>query len=625
MDEPSELQQLRQILLAPEVSALASLEQALDRLQHQIHDPEKLSNLLAPIVADVVRRGDPTLSRAIIKAITPHLDRALREKVIQDVHGISNALAPASTAAIAAHFASDPRAAAQDLGPLMGAAIKEQIRGERDAMIDALYPVIGSTISKYLSETLATLVRTINERIESRLSLRSLQLKMRSLFTGVSEAELLLRESLPLSIEAAFLIHKSSGLVIAQAQNPNAAALDPDLLSGMLTAIRNLFNDSMNVPGTAKELDQIEYGESKIVLEVAGYCYLAAVVRGIPDNRLRTLLRTTLSSIVEQHGEAIATFSGHSDAVPESVRGTVRDLVDRPSSLRESQRTRRPYGVMAAGALLLLLVCTPFFVYLYRNHVDRQKEAGISGALLATRSSSLRDIVVDVDRNTVHLTGHAPNEYQRQRAGEIASRVSGGLTIDNVIIVGDASPFPVLLASRVGEIVTALNTVNGIYIESQFQDGSLILAGVAADSSLLEKITRSFEQLPGLETFVNRVNAVDMEVTRRLLFKTNSTVIRPGDQQVPAVVKSILDQTPWSRLLIIGHSDEVGGEPVNRRIATGRAAAARAALLKLGVRPDRMRIEAEPGPPPGETSSGADSLNRCVRFVLLPSELGGLK
>lgn len=619
--EPSELQQLRQLLIAPEASALADLERNLDLLQHQIHDPEKLSGLLAPIIADVIRRGDPALSMAIVKAITPLLDHALRGKVTEDVRAIAGALAPASTGAIAMHYASEPQEAAQDLAPLMSAAIKEQIRGERDAMIDALYPVIGSTISKYLSETLTTLVRTINERIESHFSFHSLALKVRSRVTGVSEAELLLRESLPLRIEAAFLIHKSSGLVIAQAQNPNAVSLDPDLISGMLTAIRSLFNDSMNTAVSARELDQIEYGESKIVIEAAGYCYLAAVVRGIPDEPFHKLLRTTLATIVQQYGSAVEQFSGRSEAVPPGVRQSVREFVDGPKP-GSSARHRRPYGAMAAGLLLLLLICVPVFLNVYRNNLDRNTEKRISSALISAHPSALRNILVKVDRDNVYLSGIAPNEYLRQRAGEIAAEVSPGITLENGVAVNGGSPFPILLQLRTEEIVAALNTVNGVYLESRLQNGELIITGVAADSSLHGQINRTFEELPGLRAFSDHVKTGEMEIARRLLFNIGAVTIRPGDREVPAVVKGVLDRTPWSKLLIVGHSDELGGEGVNRRIAAGRAAAAQTALRGLGVPSDRIVLEGRPGPPSGIISNGADSLSRCVRFILLSRESG---
>jgi outer membrane protein OmpA-like peptidoglycan-associated protein len=221
------------------------------------------------------------------------------------------------------------------------------------------------------------------------------------------------------------------------------------------------------------------------------------------------------------------------------------------------------------------------------------------------------------------LSGNSPNEYQRQRAEEIAAQVSPGTTIDNAIIADAASPFPILLRMRAEEIVAILNTVNGIYLEPHFQNGDLLLTGVAADSSLLEHITRTFENLAGLQTFTIQVKTGEMEIARRLLFDLNSVTIRLSDRLVPALVKSVLDRTPWSKLKIIGHSDEIGGEVVNRRIATGRAAAVQLALRRLNVRSDRILIEGRPGPPTESAANGADSLNRCVRCILVPTHSRG--
>jgi len=617
MAESSEIQQLRELLLAPEVSARIDLERDLDAIRHQIRDPEQLSKLLAPVVADVVRRGDPALSLAILRAITPLIDRALREKAEQDTAAISSALAPASTGSIALHYASAPKAAAQDLAPLMSAAIEEEIRGERDAMIDALYPVIGSTISKYLSETLATLVRTINERIESHLSLRSLGRKLRSRITGVSEAELLLRESLPLNVEAVFLIHKSSGLVVAQAQNPDSPPLDPDLLSGMLTAIRSLFNESMNTPGPARELDQIEYGESKIILEVAGYCYLAAVVRGIPDEAFRQTVRTTMASIVQMHGDAIAEYSGSPASVPGSLTRGIQELVQPSKAPLEVRRAHKPYAVLTLGCLLLLLACIPLIIHIHRNSIDRDTEARTIAAFLSVRPSLFNGIAVKADRGNVQLSGNVPNDFLRARAEEIARIASPGMTIENRITADAAPPFPLLTGLRTNEIVAALNTIDGIFLESRYQAGDLAITGTVADSSLADKVARTFQALPGVRSFDSRVNVGAHEIARRLLFDMNSVKIRPMDNAVLWALKDILGRTPWSKLLITGHSDEVGGEDVNRRIAMGRAIAAQTALRRLGVTTERLLIEGKPGPPPGNTAVGPDSLSRCARFRLL--------
>jgi hypothetical protein len=52
------------------------------------------------------------------------------------------------------------------------------------------------------------------------------------------------------------------------------------MIGGMLTAIRSFVNEWISSSGNTSELDEIDYGRSKIMLEVAGYCYLAVVVDG---------------------------------------------------------------------------------------------------------------------------------------------------------------------------------------------------------------------------------------------------------------------------------------------------------------------------------------------------------
>jgi outer membrane protein OmpA-like peptidoglycan-associated protein len=621
----SEIDQLRELLLAPEVSALINLERSLDALEHEIHDPAELSRLLAPVIAEVVHRGDPALSMAIIRAITPLLDRALKDKVLEDPMSVSAALAPASTGALALHYAQAPQAAAHDLAPLMSAAIKEEIRGERDAMIDALYPIIGSTISKYLSETMATLTRTINEKIESRLSFGTLGRKLRAQFMGVTEAELLLKESLPLRVDAAFLIHKSSGLVIAQFQNPQLPSLDPNLLSGMLTAIRSFFNESMNGNATAHELDQIEYGESKIVLEVAGYCYLAAIVRGTPDDSFRQLLRTTMASIIEQHGSVIAAFAGNSGTVPEDVSVSVQEVVRYSRSGSAKGHSGRPYGVILAGCILLLALGIPLGIHMYRNYLDGVKESRTVAALRTALPVPLSDVNVVVDRETLHLSGRVSNEFQRDKAAKLAATAAPGMTVDNRIVSDPAPPFTQLTTLRVKEVVSTLSTIDGVYLDSKCQDGDLVLTGAAADSSLAEKIARTFQSLPGLRAFDNRVAVGDLEISRRLHFAVNSSDIRPGDRTALDTVKTILDRTPWSLLQISGYSDDLGSDEVNRRIALGRAVSAESALLALGIPPQRIRIQATPGPPPGVAAGNAHSVSRCVRFELLRTNPAGAR
>ncbi len=617
MAVPSEFQQLRELLLTPEVTSLNTLQQDLEALQRQVQDPVQLSRLLEPVLVEMIRRRDPATSLAILKTVTPLLDQAIREKIEQDRTAMTQALAPASTEAIAIHYANTPASAARDLAPLVGAAIKEQIRSERDAVIDALYPVIGSTISKYLSETLNTLVERMNERIESHLSLGAISRKIRSRVTGVSEAELLLRDSLWCTVDAAFLIHKASGLVIAQSQNQEAPALDSDLLSGMLTAIRSLFNESMNTGRSARELDQIEYGESRIVLEGAGTCYVAAVLRGIPNEAFRTQLRETVSMIVQLPGEHIAEFVGDVTRVPDSVGHSMEKLVRGSYGSTPARRSSKPRAVIAVGLLLLIAACIPLGVYLYRNNTDRNTEIRTMAVLRATDSVSFRDVTVEANRGVLRLTGSVANEYQRERAGLAAGIGPPAPLIENHIAPGPAPPFPVLLTTSTGAITSALNTMDGVYLDVQWKGPELIVSGIAPDSSTAENIRRTFADLPGLRSFQHLVSPGRNDIAPRLLFDVNSIEVGPAGHAVLKQVHDIVEETPWSTLRIIGHSDLSGDRSGNQRIALGRARAAQAVLLRSGIPAARMIVEGNPAPPPGSTPVAQDSLSRCVRFTLL--------
>ena len=123
----------------------------------------------------------------------------------------------------------DRESISRSIGPEMGKAIKAQIELERDAMVDALYPVIGSTIAKYMVEV----VNAINEKVENALSIEGIKRKIRAKIQGVSEAELILQEAIPYEVQAIFLIHKGSGLIIRELQPDLAHQLESDLLAGM--------------------------------------------------------------------------------------------------------------------------------------------------------------------------------------------------------------------------------------------------------------------------------------------------------------------------------------------------------------------------------------------------------
>ena len=110
------------------------------------------------------------------------------------------------------------------------------------------------------------MMREINDKLESSLSPERISRKFKAKFQGMSEAELLIQETTPLTVKAVFLIQTQSGLVISAVQDSEREQLESDMVAGMLTAIRAFVNDCISQSGTIAEIDAIEYVTSTIVL-----------------------------------------------------------------------------------------------------------------------------------------------------------------------------------------------------------------------------------------------------------------------------------------------------------------------------------------------------------------------
>jgi peptidoglycan-associated lipoprotein len=107
-------------------------------------------------------------------------------------------------------------------------------------------------------------------------------------------------------------------------------------------------------------------------------------------------------------------------------------------------------------------------------------------------------------------------------------------------------------------------------------------------------------------------------------FAFDSAAIRHSEDANLQSVASALNSDPSTKLLIEGNCDERGTEEYNRALGERRALAARQALAKMGVDPERVRtISYGKDKPvdPGHDDS-AWSQNRRDDFVLLHPKTG---
>jgi hypothetical protein len=205
---------------------------------------------------------------------------------------------------------SDRDALIAAITPILGDIIRQKIRDSRQEMIEALYPIIGETVIRAVTETIQDLRRRIDAQMRQSLRAGSLWRRIRARLTGVSESDLLLLDSLPFKVADIFLIHRETGLLLNHLSLAPAPTDDSDLVSGMLTAIRDFVHDAFATEGDG-ELDEIQYSDDHFILiEAAQLVYLAVAIEGTQPTGFRAKLRERIIEINHHFEPELRYFDG---------------------------------------------------------------------------------------------------------------------------------------------------------------------------------------------------------------------------------------------------------------------------------------------------------------------------
>ncbi|WP_242062033.1 OmpA family protein [Nostoc punctiforme] len=604
-------QKLQQILVGHQLAEVDNfinqLEEKLKKLEYQIYEPQELINLLLPSISELLKLKIAESKEEIIEIIAPIIDRTIRSRTEQDRISMSEAIAPAVPLAISQQIIVAPQEVSDAIAPAMGRAIKKQIEIEQNIVVDALYPIIGSTIAKYMAET----IRAINRQVEETLSVEGIKRKIRAKLQGVSEAELILKEAVSFGIQAIFLIHKASGLIISNIQRSDAQQLEAEMVAGMLTAIRSFANDCINQSGSVTELDAITYGTSQIILEVAGYCYLAIVIQGEPSKNFIHKMRHNFSEVIKKYGGELENFDGDLDTISSEVHTLLQEIQDLDIQQRKKKNIFSP--IVIFGLTVLSSIFIPWGFWQHHSGVIRSIENQTLLALTSAPELAVYRLTVQVEHNKLKLTGRLPNELLRHKAEEIVKLTSPNWLIDNQILLVEVPADPVLAAAEVKRVTAVLNQTEGTAISSQYITGKVSVEGTVNRIADARIITRAFEQIPGVKSVSSAVRIEPLQLEVRFYFQPNSASLMKADfGQKVKQVKFFLNQHPNQHLKIIGYSSERSNKNTSEKLALTRAKAVQQTLIKLGIEPSRLQVIGRTNLPPEIDVTHPLWLSRCV-------------
>jgi outer membrane protein OmpA-like peptidoglycan-associated protein len=247
--------------------------------------------------------------------------------------------------------------------PAVDKAIRASIKGNLKTFADALFPVMGPAIRKAIAEALRGMLQSLNEVMDKSFSWQGVKWRLESLKTRKPFSEIVMLHSLVYRVEQVFLIHKNTGLMLAHVVREETDVQDADMVSSMLTAIRDFVADSFKVQ-ESDGLEAIRVGELSVWIEQGPKAVLAVVIRGNAPQNLGNVLKETLENIHLHYGSLLESFEGET-APFESLRPNLDACL-----VSQYQPTKKKTSPLLVGALALVLGAAFFLIGLaFNNHL----------------------------------------------------------------------------------------------------------------------------------------------------------------------------------------------------------------------------------------------------------------
>jgi OOP family OmpA-OmpF porin len=509
--------------------------------------------------------------------------------------------------------ADDPELA-RALSPPVERAITSSVRRDPKPLADALFPVIGPAIRKAVAASLATMVESLNRTLEHSVSWRALQWRAESWRTGRSFGEIVLLNTLVYRVEQVFLIHRETGLLLQHVRGGRGQVEDAQIVSAMLTAIRDFVQDSFRV-AEHDGLDAVKVGELSVWIEQGPGAVLAAVIRGTAPPELRQVLQRTLERIHLDFAGPLANFDGDAHSF-DTAHPLLEECLEARFKTPEKGRRRSALILLALIAVALAL----WAAFAYR---DYRRWTALVDAL----KSEPGYVVISAERRAGKYTVSGLRDPLARDAAPLVQQASIAPDAFEAKWEPYQAMLPPFVLQRARQV---LQPPSGV--ELSFQDGTLTASG-AAPAAWIADARRLAPLVPGVTRFdpapllESRVRALAQQIeSGRLLFVRGTPELVAGQGSGPLAtalreLEALAAATGTRlRLEIVGHTDSDGAAESNLPLSNERAKRA-LALLGLTASPHLDIRVAGVGSDAPVVHGGTEAdkqQNRSVTFKVLP-------
>lgn len=472
---------------------------------------------------------------------------------------------------------------AEALAPTVEDVLKTSVRKDPGTLVAALFPVMGPAIRKAIAETVKRMIQSFDQIVGQSFSWRGLKWRIEALRTGRPFGEVVLLHSLVYRVEQVFLIHRETGLLLQHVVAGSVEAQEPDMVSGMLTAIGDFVHDSFRTQGE-EALNVVQLGELNLWVEQGPRAIVAGVIRGTPPEGLRQSFTEALELIHAEQRQALETFEG--DNAPfEASRPCLEACLS--AQYKAGGRRLSPITILCFLALAAALGTWGWRAV----RSDLRWDAYV-------RKLSAEPGIVVVETGKRH--GQRFLSGLRDPLSKDPSELLKEAGIDSARVAFRWEPYYSLddsfVLARARQLLDPPQTVS-----LAFAKGILTVEGTASHQWIRELRSR-LPALPGVvqirETLADR-DMEEMEALKERLektvlrFDTNSTLLLPDQSEILAETAAQAHRLQLlsalvhmaCRIDVVGHADSSGLEARNFSLSHKRADEIRSFLVSRGVDP----------------------------------------
>ena len=243
------------------------------------------------------------------------------------------------------------------LHPVIQHSLRTSVEQEPEILATALFPIVGQAVRKSVAHAVEQLLDSINAIFEDGFSLKRWGWRLEAMRTGKSFAEIALARSRSYRVEQIYLIHRKTGMLLAQASRNAGLMEDADLVVGMLTALQDFARDSFT-SAKQDDLEVLQIGEFKVWLLHGPLAILAVVVRGRLQQELQLRFQAKVEQIHKDFHAGLLSFEKVGRPIPGIDEGLSGLLLGQGASTESRSNTKLK---IVAGSLFALLVCGVVF------------------------------------------------------------------------------------------------------------------------------------------------------------------------------------------------------------------------------------------------------------------------